>query len=447
MQRLTVEGFGPIKGAELPLNDLMVFIGPQASGKSTISKLIYFFKSLRELVLGRLKDESSYPGLSRQQFDFDVGVIFPRYFSTTTRLPNFEVRYEYGDNAYLTLTQNPRGNVVTNMSPAFAEAFDKIIAERTRYQQYLSSIDERTGQFLPFAESERLRREKEEIFNTLGRDVNSLFADDSEAIYIPAGRGVPATLSADQLSSLNSRDLDFLNRNFIRRLLNWKDSFPKDLDGLIEDRKRLPLQHIDFEKVRQAKDMINSILKGEYWSSLSALSGGGIYIDDRQYVEMKFASSGQQEIVWILLSIFKVMLEDIKVFMVVEEPEAHLYPETQKEVVELIALMLSDTENRVIITTHSPYILTSLNNLIYAGKLGKGNPEVDRILPRRLWVDTAKVEAFFVEEGGIRSIKDDEDGLLRAEEIDRASKSINDTYDRLADMEWGLRDGLRESQE
>ena len=58
-------------------------------------------------------------------------------------------------------------------------------------------------------------------------------------------------------------------------------------------------------------------------------------------------------------------------------------------------------------------------------------------MPRRLWVDTAKVEAFFVEEGGIRSIKEDEDGLLRAEEIDRASKSINDMYDRLADMEQG----------
>lgn len=37
--RLIVENFGPIKKVDIQLNKLMVLIGPQSGGKSTIAKL------------------------------------------------------------------------------------------------------------------------------------------------------------------------------------------------------------------------------------------------------------------------------------------------------------------------------------------------------------------------------------------------------------------------
>ena len=263
MQRLTVEGFGPIKGAELSLNDLMVFIGPQASGKSTISKLIYFFKSLRDEVLKLVSYASPDMGLSRAAFDTAVRAKFARFFGTTTHLRNFEIRYEYGDGVSLTLTLDQLGYVLTSMSPVFVGEFDKIIGERIGYQQHLSSIDEMTRRSPTFAELERLQRERGEILKPLEDGINSLFGDDSEGVYIPAGRSLAATLS-DQLQLLNVQNLDFLTENFITRMFNWKHSFQKDMDELIEDRKRLTLQQIDLEKVRQAKGMVNSVLKGEY---------------------------------------------------------------------------------------------------------------------------------------------------------------------------------------
>jgi predicted ATPase len=48
MQRIEIRNFGPIEHVDLDVKDFMVFIGPQASGKSTIAKVIYFFQSLRE---------------------------------------------------------------------------------------------------------------------------------------------------------------------------------------------------------------------------------------------------------------------------------------------------------------------------------------------------------------------------------------------------------------
>ena len=49
MQKIHIKNFGPIKDFKSDIDDFsFVFIGPQASGKSTISKAIYFFKSLRD---------------------------------------------------------------------------------------------------------------------------------------------------------------------------------------------------------------------------------------------------------------------------------------------------------------------------------------------------------------------------------------------------------------
>src|ERR1700730_18192453 len=51
MQKLTIHHFGPIKDAEISLDRLFVLIGPQASGKSTIAKLVYFFLHARDEVV------------------------------------------------------------------------------------------------------------------------------------------------------------------------------------------------------------------------------------------------------------------------------------------------------------------------------------------------------------------------------------------------------------
>jgi predicted ATPase len=38
--QLTVKNFGPLSNIDLEMKDIMVFIGPQASGKSTLAKML-----------------------------------------------------------------------------------------------------------------------------------------------------------------------------------------------------------------------------------------------------------------------------------------------------------------------------------------------------------------------------------------------------------------------
>ncbi len=48
MQKIIIKNFRQIPYAEIEIKKLLLLIGEQASGKSTLAKLIYFFKSLKE---------------------------------------------------------------------------------------------------------------------------------------------------------------------------------------------------------------------------------------------------------------------------------------------------------------------------------------------------------------------------------------------------------------
>jgi hypothetical protein len=92
--------------------------------------------------------------------------------------------------------------------------------------------------------------------------------------------------------------------------------------------------------------------------------------------------------------------------------------------------------NQVIITTHSPYILSSLNNLLYAYSIGQKRPkETKNIVDKRLWINPDQLNAFFVSEGCIHNIIDDEFRLIKSEAIDSASIIINNTYNLLFDLD------------
>ncbi len=130
------------------------------------------------------------------------------------------------------------------------------------------------------------------------------------------------------------------------------------------------------------------------------------------------------------------MLNGIPTFLIVEEPEAHLYPEAQKLFVDLIGLYSASQDNQWIITTHSPYILSALNNLLYAHRIGTKKPQkVGDIIDRSLWIDPGRLQVFTVADGLLTSIMDEEVQLIKSEEIDSASATINKAYDKLFDLD------------
>lgn len=86
---------------------------------------------------------------------------------------------------------------------------------------------------------------------------------------------------------------------------------------------------------------------------------------------------------------------------------------------------------------HSPYILTTLNNLLYASELGKKKrDQVRKVIPMKYWVQFEDVGAWFVKNGTVTSIMDKKLKQIKAEKIDEVSRRLNRDYDKLLDLEY-----------
>ena len=152
----------------------------------------------------------------------------------------------------------------------------------------------------------------------------------------------------------------------------------------------------------------------------------------RRYVRLNYTSSGQQESVWIFNILMYLLTNKTKAFVIVEEPEAHLYPDAQKNISEMLALA-SNCNCQVLVTTHSPYVLGAINNLIYANYLSGKNYDVNSTIDK--FFQIKEHNAYFVGEGKICScLEDSDERLIRNEVIDGASEIINNVYETLFDL-------------
>jgi predicted ATPase len=445
-QILKIENFGPVSNLELDLKDILVFIGEQASGKSTIGKAVFFFKSLR--------DDLSiyfYQCYNKNQFDHSVTNFakqanqkFIKIYGSVLHFPEMKLEYHYGSGMEVKIQSSENKqhtDIIFNyfFTDKFRELIERLSQENNNLKQ------KRTG-FSSSQDISKMKAEEAALFEQINNEINLIFNEERDILFLPAGRSLITTLSQQRYnidlgSEWNSGDLesetdlikiDYLMQNFISRVDNAKLIFDQNFDDLIR-------QNIDnfednsVEIVRLAQEKIKSILKGSYHYYNGTER---IYFGDNQSTLINFASSGQQEVIWLLLLVLLLILNQRKVFLVIEEPEAHLFPIAQKEIIDLIALLANQNSNQILLTTHSPYILSSFNNLLYAHNLGTEKAEsVAQVVDPHLWIDPDRLDAYILEQGKARSIFDSEMRLIESAEIDKASDIIVDTFNQLFELE------------
>ena len=81
-------------------------------------------------------------------------------------------------------------------------------------------------------------------------------------------------------------------------------------------------------------------------------------------------------------------------------------------------------------TTHSPYILGAVNNLLYANKIASVVPveKLNVIIPRECWLEFDRMSAYFIRNGRVDSCTDEEFKSIENEVIDGAADEINSAY-------------------
>ena len=424
MQKIKIKNFGPIKDLELNIKDFMLFIGPQASGKSTIAKTIFFFKSLKEDFI------INYARLVRdgdtEDFSTIVKLKFFDIFGDSILQNSFELSFYYDDNesVFIKIKGNEK-----DFNLDFSDKLQDFFIDETNK---LSELKNQTSPLTSDDWSEIKEVERQFIYN-FKKKCSEILCDDRDSIFVPAGRSFYSALS-DSVAYLNFKPSDFLIQSFTKKVFTLKSMFNNPMEKIIQLRKSKGYD-VDSEKAEYTAFLIRKILKGEYKNDIS---GEKIYLEDGKYVNLNFASSGQQESLWILLLLFIIILEQQNVFVVIEEPEAHLFPEAQKDIVALIALLSNMKQSQVIITTHSPYILASVNNLIMADKVGKKHfDKVSKRINKYSWLEREKVYAAFVQDGKEKEIIDKEFDIIDQKYIDSVSRIINDEFDFLYELEEG----------
>ncbi|MCX7112433.1 MAG: AAA family ATPase [Proteobacteria bacterium] len=433
MFNLYIHNFGPIKEAEINIQRLEILIGPQSSGKSTIAKLVYFFLNIRDEVISFILE---MPELNTSQ-DFKRDLEkrlrnrFIEFFGSINQPSDAKMRFTYAEGQSIELLLDNAQNkyLSVNFSPGIWEEIEKLFYDSI---EVFKSLPKQTGLFsisdyfiVPQGQVTLLIRTKVIC--------NMIFGFDKKLFYIPAGRSLLSTLS-DKMRYIHPDQLDFPMRRFVDSVNNTRVFFDKSLDDLIQEREALSTKKLNIPTIKKAQDFVTRILRGEYRYDKE---GGEILIPSGVYTKLSFASSGQQEVVWILLSLFFLVLENSKTLVFIEEPEAHLFPTAQKEIMDFIAFVFNELSCDFIITTHSPYLLSCVNNLLYAHELGHkmDATKIRQIIPEEQWLNLKDVGGYFVNDGKITNLLNEEVFVLKTELIDEASTTMNIQYDELLDVE------------
>ena len=435
MKTIQIENFGPVKSVSIDLEKKMqVFIGEQASGKSTICKVIYFCQKIKDYTLEFLMDSDQFLWNHQNEY-FNNYMKFLRKqfmgcFGKTMHMQHFDIVYRFGEK-YIKISLNKDGYIRFLLEKGLRDSIYELISDSTHMFAHelvnnMNSIVDRMSALVLLKQELRMK-------------LCTLFESQGDILYIPAGRSLLATMS-DQLQDVSISDMDLTMQDFINAIKNTKSRFGSKIPDMVREYTKTVRGQVSNESLDNAYDLIRKILKADY---VSDNDGEKIYFDDRHWVKLMYGSSGQQEVLWILMLIFIIMLERKSNTVIIEEPEAHLFPIAQKNIVELISLLVNTTGSKVIITTHSPYILTSMNLFLYSDKVeSRKKSKGLAIVPKNYRIAYDTFEAYCVDNRkagkSIESLMDGESHMIQTDYIDEVSSITNTKLDKLIEREFEI---------
>ncbi|MDS3861485.1 AAA family ATPase [Thermosynechococcaceae cyanobacterium BACA0444] len=430
-EKLIIKNFAGIEELEIEVKKINILIGSETSGKSICAKLLFYFKSFFSQMSLIIEG-----GNTKEDLDTDYSRKFTEYFPRNSWSKNdFYIKYEIA-NEFISINRNENQNagVSLDYSPYFSNFFDKssedleIMTSRKflinkEYENYdkISKLYVISKQF------------KGEFFHNLSNHFKKDIKFDQ--LYILSGRS---------FFSIFNRNLYLFYSQKINVdpfLLSFGLSY-EDIKDLRESFHNRIYKSIEKQKSQsEIKKLAEDSLRAKY---IRQDGQDFLLHSDGRKVSITNASSGQQELLplTIILEALPHMAPSSLGYTVyVEEPEAHLFPSTQRNIIELMATVFNSCEDKLqlFITTHSPYVLTAINNLLQAGQIYETADEstqkkLEEILPKYKSLHTADVAAYSLSEGRCQNIINSETGLIDAQIIDSVSEDLAIQFDELLDL-------------
>jgi hypothetical protein len=414
-RKLTVENFSVIKHAELKFGKITVLIGPQASGKSLLCKLAHFLsREAPDLAIERVSGRYSY-----SEFLDSLGKEFLKWFPVTG-WGDGDWRIIFSSKDYSISISADNSESPSRASITFGEEFRQIYETRlletaaeqqkrgfpppldalrsvaaVRLRRLVGSAAWDTATYIPLERAYFVDTQKG--YRALAAEADPIAARFAVIFANSIGNGYPKPrvsrfLNGDLIQGPDGPSVAFWDGRFLS--LNFLSSGSKEILPIVS-----VLDYYEHQRRQSGGHLPDETLYG-----------------DRLYVADDFT---------------------------IEEPEASVFPQTQLELVQEIVALSNETSFRpyFTITTHSPYILSVLADLVKAAKVGAESLDhrmlVAKIILEKYWINASDFAAYKIENGKLESIFDEKTGQIDGDYLDDVSGKISDELGKLLEIQYG----------
>ncbi|PZV77550.1 AAA domain-containing protein [Algoriphagus aquaeductus] len=335
MSRIRIKNFGPIKegikdnDGWIDIKKVTVFIGNQGSGKSTVAKLISTFTWIEK-------------ALTRGDYD-------KRHFERKNKLKNQYLKYHRIEN-YFSNHENQNRTLIEYFGDSFNIAYEN--------------------------------------GNLYIEDAKNGYYPLPQIMYVPAERNFIANVKKAKALSLTSDSLIEFVSEYNNALNSMKGSIKLPISKVQVEYNRLNdivyLKGDDYKiKLTESSSGYQSLVPLYLVSTYLGNSVKNQSENDKELMtsEQRERFRKQVQAIFINDDLTEeqkriAISEEAKKFNktafinIVEEPEQNLFPSSQKEMLfSLLAVNNMNKGNKLIMTTHSPYLINYLTLAVKAGNL------------------------------------------------------------------------------
>lgn len=407
MNRLVIRNVGPIHSLDINLNKVNVFIGPQGSGKSTIAKIVSFCSWLekmndvteRALSDGLIKRLGQFHHMEEYFTDKSsilyVGdnIVFGYNWKGDYRLPgrfNQANHHSLHDKEILFYALNKVVNPKVSYIPA-ERNFVSAVPTLKKYSEGNDNLQSFVNDW--FEAKQHYTKEHPMPVSHLGLDYYYNTEVDRDYLTLDGQKSIPLTSASSGFQSIVPLTV----------LVKWLSS------GLYEENK--PFSPEENQRMRDILSHLTSRATEMEAELVERLRG---FIQGRVYTHTQF---------------------------IVEEPEQNLFPRTQMDLLyHLISEINHGRNHRLVMTTHSPYILYALNNCLLAFLVRNKLEEQTSasVCCVKYAINPADVSVWSIKDGFVRNDKNvphktiqDTRGLIRKNYFNEVMKEVMGEFNAL----------------
>lgn len=452
--KLNITELGIIKRIQIDLDKkFMLFCGLNGTGKTYASYILHYFLDRNYIlnykwesdIIRQIGSDGCFTITKEylvdwlnaycDQIQFELGDIFGISDATKDKLfPDFALNVDYSDDDfYKSLSTSINAKFTSGTS---AWAIKKSSDDNVVYVEWdLDSDHNQAKMFLASV-----------LVNNIIRHL--VFCDNSNARMLTVERNSIYTFKTELSLSRNEAFDQLLKAS-------QNDKSDKDEFGIVKGTSRRYPRAIksslnianDLENVQKQispfADVAELIEKDMLLGSVSMTKNGDVeFCADGMLKSKKLPFHLSSSIVKTMASLV-IYLKHIASFgdtLIIDEPEMNFHPNVQIILAKIFAL-LSNRGLRVIVSTHSDYIVREVNNLIMAGAIDTRNHSelpVELGYQKEMLLDFNDVEVLFFKKTGrtavrVESLPIDEEGFA-VETIDDAIQQQNQNARLLYDL-------------